>query len=42
VFHHTRTERNLAVSRHNDMAIATNAQDCSGANQALLRHEGKS
>src|SRR5581483_4340085 len=41
VLHHAGAERDLAIPGHDHMAIAADAQDCSGTNQALLRHEGK-
>src|SRR5437762_11993 len=41
VLNHAFAERNLAVSGHNHAAVAANTQNCSGANQALLGHEGQ-
>jgi hypothetical protein len=33
-------KRDLAVPGHDHVAIPADAKNCSGTNQALLRHEG--
>ena len=39
MFNNAFTKRDLAISGHDHVAIPANAQNCSGPNQALLRHE---
>src|SRR5438046_2625256 len=36
---HAFAQRNLSISRHDDAAIATHTQNCSGTNQTILGHE---
>src|SRR6185312_5044628 len=39
MFNHAFAKRDLPISGHDYVAIPANTQNCSGANQALLRHD---